>query len=271
MRGLRAALLALLVLGSGACSEVQQAASPTFAPVTKGTLTVATELPAPGFWNGDDPATVRGGFEWGLAQALADELGLTVSVRQVPFADIVSGRLDGADIAFAQVSATAERKKVVQLTQPYYETSPAALARPDTERDLVDLATAKKQRWVVQEGTTLESYLADVVRPAEKPLVLATTDAVVRAVVDGDADVALLDLPTALTVAREDGLSVPARFERVEPIVGVLPADSDNGQLVDKALARLLANGTVDRLRTKWLDPVFVVDPDTVPVIIAQD
>jgi ABC-type amino acid transport substrate-binding protein len=169
------------------------------------------------------------------------------------------------------VSATDERQKTAQLTQPYYETSPAALARHGAEHDLVDLATAKEQRWVVQGGTTLESYLDDVVRPHEKPMVLATTDAVVQAVVDGDADVALLDLPTALTAARDDGLSVPARFDRIEQIVGVLPADSDNLQLVDETLARLLANGTVDRLRKKWLDPVFAVDPDHVPVIVAQD
>jgi polar amino acid transport system substrate-binding protein len=271
LRGLCAIFCALMLLGTGACSDVRQAASPTFEPVTRGTLTVATELPAPGFWNGDDPATVKGGFEWGLAQALAGELGLTVSVRAVPFADIVSGRLDGADIGIAQVSATEERQKAAQLTQPYYETSPTALARHGAEHDLVDLATAKQQRWVVQEGTTLEGYLDDVVRPHANPIVLPSTDAVVQAVVDGDADVALLDLPTALTVARDEGLSVPARFDRIEQIVGVLPGDSDNLQVVDQALARLLANGTVDGLRKKWLDPVFVTDPDHVPVIIAQD
>jgi len=232
---------------------------------------VATELPAPGFWEGDDPATVKGGFEWGLAQALARELGLTLTVREVPFADIAAGRLDGADLALAQVSATTERNNAAELTAPYYETSPTALARRDTENDLVDLATAKEQHWVVQKGTTLESYLEDVVRPDAKPIVLATTDAVVRAVVDGQADVALLDLPTALTVARKDGLVVPARFEHLEQVVGVLPANSKNLQVIDEALAHLLANGTVDGLRTTWLDPVFAVDPDHVPVITAQE
>ncbi|HEY0815510.1 MAG TPA: transporter substrate-binding domain-containing protein [Pseudonocardia sp.] len=239
--------------------------------MTKGYLTVATELPAPGFWEGDDPATIHGGFEWGLAKALADELGLDLAVRAVSFADITAGRLHGADLALAQVNATDERGAVAELTVPYYQTSPAALARPGTESDLADLATVRKQHWVVQEGTTLETYLDDVVRPTEKPVVLATTDAVVRAVVDGHADVALLDFPTALTVAAREGLSVPARFEHVEPIVGVLPAGSGNVQGVNEKLQRLMANGTVDRLREKWLDPVFAVDPDRVPVIIAEE
>jgi polar amino acid transport system substrate-binding protein len=259
------------VIGTGGCRQVQHAASPGFTPLTTGTLTVATELPAPGFWDGDDPATVKGGFEWGLAAALAEELGLDLAVREVPFADITSGRLDGADIALAQVSSTKERKNVAELTQPYFETSPTALVRHGTQKHLADLATAKEQRWAVQEGTTLKSYLENVVRPNDEPLVLATTDAVVQAVVNGDADAALLDLPTALTVARTNGLSVPARFEHLEQIVGVLPADSKNVEIVEQTLARLLANGTVDELRKKWLDPVFAVDPDHVPVIIAEE
>jgi polar amino acid transport system substrate-binding protein len=271
VRGRLVLFLALLLLGSGACSQVQQAASGGFEPATTGTLTVATELPAPGFWDGDDPATVRGGFEWGLAAALADELGLDLAVRAVPFPEMVAGRLHGADLALAQVSATKQRSDAAELTLPYYQTSPTALALPGTEDDLVDLATAKEQRWVVQQGTTLQGYLEDVVRPDQQPLLLATTDAVVRAVVGGQADVALLDLPTALNVAAQRGLAVPARFGRVEQIVGVLPAGSGNLGAVDKALHRLLADGTVDDLVATWLDPVFAVDPDDVPVITAQE
>src|SRR4051794_22176498 len=264
-------LLTLVLLGAGGCNQVQHAASGAFEPATAGTLTVATELPVPGFWDGDDAATVHGGFEWGLAEALAKELGLEVKVLAVPFTDIVAGRLHGADLALAQVSATKERGEVAELTVPYYQTSPAALARPDTEDDLADLATAQEQLWAVQKGTTLEDYLHDVVRPDPPPLVLGSTDAVVQAVVDGKADVALLDLPTALTVATKEHLSVPARFGHVEEVVGVLPAGSDNLQAIDQQLQKLIVHGTVDDLATKWLDPVFVMKPDDVPDIIAQE
>ena len=51
-----------------------------------------------------------------------------------------------------------------------------------------------------------------------------------------------------------------------------MPAgDRHNVEAVDQHLQRLLANGTVDRLRKKWLDPVFAVNPDDVPVISAQE
>jgi hypothetical protein len=58
----------------------------------------------------DHPASIHGGFEWGLAEALADQLGLDLTVGEVPVTDIVAaGWLHSADIALAQVIATKER------------------------------------------------------------------------------------------------------------------------------------------------------------------
>jgi len=246
---------------------VRRAASGDFQPSTKGALVVATELPAPGFWDGKDPAKVNGGFEWALADALAHELDVKLVIHNVAFADIAAGKLGDADLALAQISATDQRRDVAQLTVPYGETSPAAVARPGTEEDLDDLATAQDKRWVVQGTTTLESFLDDVVRPDAAPLVVRTTDDVVSAVRDGRADVGLLDLPTALSVAASGDVSVPARFDREESIVGMLPKGSDNLDAIDSALRRLSADGTVAKLRNRWLDADFTIDPHDIDVI----
>ena len=56
-----------------------------------------------------DPASIHGGFAWGLAEALADQLGLDLTVGEVPVTDLVAGWLHSADIDLAQVSATKER------------------------------------------------------------------------------------------------------------------------------------------------------------------
>ena len=82
-------------------------------PSAPGRLVVATDLPAIGFWDGADPAAVHGGFEWGIADALASQLDLQLEVRQVPFGDIVRGALGGADIALSQVSVTDANGTVV--------------------------------------------------------------------------------------------------------------------------------------------------------------
>lgn len=253
-----------------ACTETKGAARGDFAPRAPGTLVVATELPAPGFWDGTDATTVHEGFEWGLAQALADELHLTLSIRAVPFADVIAGHLGDADLALAQVTITDARRERIDLSTPYFTSSPAVLARAGG-KDITDLATAKDERWVVVLGTTDEAYVHATIRPDEEPVVVATQAEAVQAVLAGTADAALLDLPSALVVAHQHPeLRVAARFDHDEDLAAVLPKDSDNTLVVDRALRALIADGTVDALRHRWLDPAFAVDPDTVPVIRAR-
>jgi polar amino acid transport system substrate-binding protein len=273
-RRIALAFVATIALALAACSLAKEAAQGTFAPASPGVLVVATELPAPGFWDSADPSTVHGGFEWALADALAKELHLTLSVRAVPFDEITAGHLGDADMAIAQVSITAERRDHVDLSIPYLLSSPAALVRdvegePDIE--IADLATAKEKRWVVQRGTTDEQYLHDIIRPDDDPVVVATQDEAVQVVASGSADAALLDLPSALVIAHDrPGLRVPARFDRDEDLAAVLPKGSSNTQVVDRALRALIADGTVDELRRRWLDPAFATDPDSIPVIRAR-
>jgi polar amino acid transport system substrate-binding protein len=266
--GVATALVAVLLVGPG-CGDATKIAENTFEPASPGTVVVATSLPSPGFWEGDDVATLDGGFEWGLARALVDELGLRVSFRDVPFADIVTGELHGADVALAQVSITDEREDRVEFSVTYFDSAPAVLVPSDAD-DIHDLATARDRSWVVERATTEEAFVGDVIRP-DTPIATVDDEAeVVDAVTAGDADAALLDLPAALVIAAQvPGLEVDARFDDPERYGIVLPKDSPdtNRRAIDTALRGLLADGTVDDLADRWLQPVFASDPDDIPVI----
>src|SRR3954449_8280770 len=144
-----AALLGAAALTLGACASDRSAAGSSFQPVRPGVLTVATAfLPAPGFWQGRPPtfgleAGLGAGFvrrprrppptfglEAGLAAALARRLGLhRVEVVQVPFAQLVRGKLHGADIALSQLTPTKERERSVDFTTAYLDAPPGVLAR----------------------------------------------------------------------------------------------------------------------------------------------
>ncbi|MFO1536911.1 MAG: transporter substrate-binding domain-containing protein, partial [Actinomycetota bacterium] len=109
-------------------------AAPTAGPAAAATdpdgpLRVATELPAPRFWNGAGAAD--GGFEADRAQALAARLGRPgVVVVPVPFARIVRGRF-AADLALAQVTITPARARVVDFGVPYLTVDQGVLVRRD--------------------------------------------------------------------------------------------------------------------------------------------
>src|SRR5262249_11409554 len=116
-RGVAALLIvvALAVSGAAACAETKQTAEGRFTPKTRGALTVATNLPAAsGFWRERSRPhgvhatdAVDGGFEWAIAKRFASDFGLRLEVLDIPFADIVHGKLHGADLALAQVTITS--------------------------------------------------------------------------------------------------------------------------------------------------------------------
>jgi polar amino acid transport system substrate-binding protein len=258
-----------VTLAGPGCGEVTKVAENTFEPASPGRVVVATSLPSPGFWEGDDVATLDGGFEWGLARTLADKLGLHVSFRDVPFPDIVTGDLHGADVALAQVTITDQREHRVKFSVTYFDSAPAVLAPSDAD-DIHDLATARDRSWVVERDTTEQSFVDDVIRPDKSVVAVDGEAEAVDAVRSGDADAALLDLPAALVIAAQvPDLDVHARFDDPERYGIVLPENSPdiNRRAVDKVLRGLLADGTVDDLADRWLQPVFASDPDDIPVI----
>ncbi len=195
----------LAVLALGACGDVRETARNEFDPITPGTLVVGAEVPDAGFWEGT-PDDVTGGFEFQLAQALADELELELEVAEVPFPDVVAGRLGPADLALEEVSVTAGRKDVVEFSTPYLTTSPTVVARRDggDAVELRDLSSAGDLRWAVRAGTTQAQFLGEVVRPDEAPLEVDSVDAALEAVEQGAVDAALVDLSDALLAAESN-------------------------------------------------------------------
>jgi ABC-type amino acid transport substrate-binding protein len=132
-----------------------------------------------------------------------------------------------------------------------------------------DVEDLRGLRWVVSRLSTLTPVVNDEIRPDRAPIMVddrAQALAVLRA---GRADALLLDLPVALGLAHDD----PARFQ----VVGQLPHDGDlaaalpggspNHEIVDSEIRRLQADGTIDKLVTRWLGEA----EQDVPLIRTED
>jgi ABC-type amino acid transport substrate-binding protein len=225
-----------------------------FTPRTPGTLTVATaQVPDPGFWSGTVQHP-RGGFEYGLAQALAARFGLAkIKVIEVPFRRLTAGYLGGADLALSDITVTSERSKHVSFSTPYLSAPPAILVRPGTE--VPDVHAAQGLRWAVEAGTTLQSALAESIEPSTPPQILDHEREVLLALRVGRASAVMLDLPVALAYARESPhtYAVAAQLHSEDVLAAALPKGSANLEAVDSALRALSADGTIERLGREWL------------------
>jgi polar amino acid transport system substrate-binding protein len=263
-RGIVIAITLGVVAACGGSGSNRAASS--VEPVHDDVLTVATQLPARGFWNGSSPGDIDGGLEAELADELADHLGLDgVRVVEVPFDDLVAGRAEGYDIGLAQASITDERQAVVDFSRPYLTTFVGVVGRPGT--DAPDLAAARELGWGVAGSTTEEDLVTERIRPDRDARTYQDATAALAGVVSGEVDVAAVDLLRALAeVSAEPDLALVAQIAAAQVYGAVLPEGSSNLQEVDSAIRALGADGTLRRLSDELFEG-FDVSTDGLPTI----
>jgi polar amino acid transport system substrate-binding protein len=253
--------------GSSSAPKCSKSTSGKFTPVKPGTLTVATSLPAPGFWNGDDPGSITGGFEYGMAQDIAKRAGLSkVEVKNVSFDALVAGNTSNFDLALSQVTILPSRAKVVCFTTGYFSSDQGVLVRKGTT---VTDANQRSLKWGVQASTTGQTFLTDKVKPTTEPRVYQDTPSMFTALSANQIDAVLLDTAIVLGQAAESNgqLEVAGQYRTGENYGGILQPGTKNLGFVDQYLAAMKSDGTLKQLNDQYLVPVFKGDPTTIPYL----
>jgi polar amino acid transport system substrate-binding protein len=241
-----------------------------FTPVTADTLTVATSLPAPGFWNGsdDDPTDVTGGFEYDLAKKLQDAFGLpNLRVRNVSFVDLVDGQVQDYDLALSQVPITCARTESVQFSLPYFASNQGALVKKDFAKPLTSVEDARQIRWGVQTSSDAVDVLGRV-QPVAEPRSYEQLADGYAALQAGQIEAFLADTAINLGQAARSsgGLVVPVQLSQPggpDQYGAILPHDSANAGAVNAVLEELRDSGALQQLAQSNL----TADPGSLPVI----
>ena len=250
----------------GNCEVSGQRGSVKLVTVVPGALSVRPALPAPGWWNGDSPDTIKDGFEYCMAANMAYRAGLDrVIVVNRSFAQVLTGQAKGFDIALSQITITEERKKVVNFTEPYFSSDQGVLVRTGTK---VDSATIKKMRLAVEQATTTLQYVMDHIKPVKPPSVFPQSAAMYAALAAGQVDAVLFDTPTVLTRAKESNgaFQVAGRYDMGEKWGGIVNKDSPNLPVFNKLIEDFKTDGTLKRLTDSYLTPSLGMDPAKLPV-----
>jgi polar amino acid transport system substrate-binding protein len=230
---------------------------------TPGTLTIGTDEPVfPPWYVDDDPAGGEG-FESAVAYALARELGYPkdkVTWTRVPFTAAIQPGPKQFDVNLTEFSITEERRRAVDFSTPYYDvkqavitiaTSPAAAA--------TTIAALKTVRLGAQVGTTSLTAITEQIVPSTPPSVFNTNDDAKLALVNGQVDAIVVDLPTAFFITGaelENGRIVgqlPLAGGTPEQFGAVLDKGSPLTVCVSGAIDRLRAAGTLAALEREWL------------------
>lgn len=260
--GAVAALLTLSACaGAPAADEAPAATSPNgLETVTAGKLTIATGNPAYSPWiENDDPESGEG-LEAAVAYAVAEELGFdaadVVWIR-TPFDTAIAPGPKDFDFNIQQFSATPERENAVDFSSPYYETTQAVVSTEGAAgADATSLADLKGLRIGVAQGSTSINAVKEAI--GEEPMIFNSNEDTVQALIVGNIDVLVTDLPTAFYNAYgvlDNGVLV-GQFDSTaggDKLALLLAKDSPLTDAVTEAVDALRDNGTLDELADKWL------------------
>jgi ABC-type amino acid transport substrate-binding protein len=250
----------------GNCAVTGERGSVKLETVVPNALSVRPTLPAPGWWNGDSPETVKDGFEYCMAANMAYRAGLDrVIVVNRSFAQVITGQAKGFDIALSEITITEERKKVLNFTEPYFTSDQGILVRTGTRFDKNSIRT---MRLAAEQATTTLQFIMDRIKPVEQPRVYATVAPMYAALAAGQVDAVLYDTPNVLTRAKASHgiFEVIGRYDMGEKWGGVLNKDSPNLASFNKLIEDLRKDGTLERLTNRYLTPNLGMDPDKLPV-----
>ncbi|WP_375389678.1 ABC transporter substrate-binding protein [uncultured Amnibacterium sp.] len=227
--------------------------------VTAGKLTVATGQPAYSPWVEDDRPESGKGFESAVTYAVAKQLGYAASDVVWVRSSFDSAITPGAkpwDLNIQQFSITADRKKAVDFSSPYYTTTQAVVTSKGSKADgVTTIAGLKGLKIGVATGTTSYTVVnAEVGQPA----VYTSVDDAVQALKTKQVDAVVTDLPGAFYIAGaqlDDGV-VTAQFASTaggDQFAFVLPKGSANTAPVSAAVDAITKSGELKEITDKWL------------------
>lgn len=251
----------------GDCKVSGQKGAYPIKPAIPGQLTVETGLPAPGWWNGESPDTIRDGYEYCMAANIAYRGGLDkVAVVNVSFAQLLGGQTKHFDMALTQASITEERKKAVDFSIPYFASDIGVLVRKGTR---VDNVAMRNFRIGVQQATTAVDFAADKIKPTQALRVYPGLSATYAALASGQVDAVVYDTAQVLNQAALSAgtMVVVAQYSTGESYGAIFAKDSPNKTAINRIIQSLKDDGTLGALSAEYLAKSWGVDPAKIPYL----
>jgi polar amino acid transport system substrate-binding protein len=215
-------------------------------------IRVATDGTFPPFEYSENGKRV--GFDIELIEAIAKQLNKTVEWIDIDFKGLVPGLLANRfDVAASAIYITDERRKVVDFTDTYYPGGLVIMVKKGDDRIKgPDDLNGKKVS--VQVGTKSVNFLKEKFPSAER-IEVEKNQEMFQLVEIGRADAAVTGKPAAKVYAKVRGtlevLDQPLTVE--EYGFALRKSDADLVKQFNEALKKLKADGTYDKLVSKYL------------------
>ncbi|NGR09249.1 glutamine ABC transporter substrate-binding protein GlnH [bacterium SGD-2] len=194
------------------------------------------------------------GFDIDLWDAIAKQAGLTYQLRPMDFNGIIPGlQTRNLDVALAGITIREDRKKVIDFSDPYYESGLALLVGVNNNQ-ITKAEDLDGKLVAVKIGTATVDYLKENV-PNAKLKLFPNIDNAFLELATGRVDAVVHDTPNLQYFANTAGkgqVKVVGSLKSGDFYGIGFPKGSELVPVVNKALAELRNNGQYDAIYEKW-------------------
>lgn len=221
--------------------------------VNPGTLTVCSDVPFPPFELEKDGKYT--GFDIDMITAIASGMDLKTEVKDVGFDGLQSGASLAAgqcDIGASAMTITADRKKNLAFSDPYYDSKQSLLVPAGS--DITSIKDLAGKKVGVQQGTTGAKYAEEHVPKGTKLISFPSDAELYPAVQSGGVAAVLQDLPVNLGHTEGGKFTIAEQYDTDEHY-GFAMKKKGSEELVkavNEQLTTLRDNGKYKELYNKY-------------------
>ena len=189
------------------------------------------------------------GFDITLSNLIAKDYGQKLKVVDMSFDGLIAALQAGSvDFVASGMTATDERRKSVDFSDPYYSSKQTIIVRA-VETGVASVSDLKKRSVGVQSGTTGEIYATEEIDGAEVKSFKTVIDASL-ALKNGAIDSIIVDeLPAKEIVKRNPDLKiVDDDFFTDEYAIAVKKGNDELLNSINKTIRTIKANGVYNKM-----------------------
>ena len=262
-------LLALAACGntSGTANSAAEADGALQEIKDSGKLVVGTCADYPPYeWHlvqdGDDKII---GFDIDIAQAIADELGVELEVKDMDFDGLIPALSTGkVDMSIAGMNPTEERKQSVDFTDIYYTQKDALVIKSEDAENIQSENDLKKASLATQKATIQETYLLENFPDAEIQSVPKLNTAILSLVTGKVDAVLMVETVAKQYVEQNEGLEIAGFDVASTPNESAIAVAKDNKDFLDAVndiLDEMKESGQIEELMRTNIE---IMDENTV-------
>ena len=187
-----------------------------------------------------------------IAEAIGEELGVKVKFSSMSFNNVLASLQSGkADIAISGISATPERKKAYNFSEPYYESENVVLIKK-TDLDKYTKTTSLDGLSVGTQKGTIQETVASEQLKGSKVVALTQNGEMINELKNGQIQAVVLEKTIAEGyVANNDDLTISnitLKNDDADAYAVALPKDDDKlTKKVNKVINELKDSGKIDQ------------------------